>query len=81
MFFKADIDDAMQTWVRECSLPRRTSDVAAAVAAGLLNPRGVDEPGYVCTESGRAWLVANALDNGADADEAARCVDYIDGAY
>lgn len=77
----ADVDSDMHAWVRWCSNPKST-DVVNAVLAGLLVP-GTVESGhnYVCTKTGREWLIANAISNGSTREEAEMCLDYLDGAY
>ena len=75
---QADIEDAMHTWLRECANPTLLQ-IYPAVAAGYLMPSEGPYT-YVCTELGRAWLVVNAMDNGADYHEAVKSIDYLDGA-
>lgn len=74
-----DIDDAMHTWLRWCANPLRVTDVAAAIAAGLLTTGG-DHYRYIATPAGREWLIANAIANGATRSEAIMGLDYIEGA-
>lgn len=72
-----DIDDAMYAWLRACANPTLT-EVVPAVVAGLLIPS--EGPyRYVTTDKGRAWLIKNAIINGASAVEAEHGVDYLDG--
>ena len=76
-----DVNDAMHAWLRACANPRRASDVAAAVCAGLLQPGEAEgRHRYVATLEGRKWLIANAIANGATEAEAHAGIELIDGA-
>lgn len=76
-----DADDAMHAWLRACSNPLTVTEVAAAIAAGLIiaDPENIWSL-YTATTAGRKWLVANAIANGSTEREAIDSLDYIEGA-
>jgi hypothetical protein len=79
--YDINVNEAMHAWVRACANPTSITDVAAALAAGLLIPGGEKAAHrYVATLDGRRWLIKNAMANGASEREAINSLDYIDGA-
>jgi hypothetical protein len=79
--YDINVNTAMHAWVRACANPTSITDIADALAAGLLVPGSEGSSyRYVATVDGRRWLIKNAMANGASEREAINGLDCIDGA-